>query len=158
MCQRVLSTCQRVPVSSSEATPILSLRSEPRVLTNALSQLLIDRIDNRTQWLPGRHDTARPGNIWQLEIFLFVPRRQKEINIGILWAGARDAIMHTIITRDIVPEHIVMLKLRKVHSIILDANQEGPPLAGLGVLSVWMAIAVHFQDKGRKGLKQDRPC
>lgn len=76
--------------------PILSLRSEPRVLTNVWSQLLIDRIDNRIQWLPARHDTARPRNIWQLEIFLFVPRRQKEINIGILWAGARDAIMYTI--------------------------------------------------------------
>lgn len=51
-------------------------------------------------------------------------------------------------------------KLGKVHSIILDANStlEGPPLAGLGVLSVWMAIAVHFRDKGRKELKQDRPC
>lgn len=57
-------------------------------------------------------------------------------------------------------QSIVMLKLRKVHSIILDANSplEGPPLAGLGVLSVWMAIAVHFRDKGRKELKQDRPC
>lgn len=51
------------------------------------------------------------------------------------------------ITRDIVTEHSYdqmsfVPKLRKVHSIILDANStlEGPPLAGLGVLSVWMAI------------------
>lgn len=42
---------------------------------------------------------------------------------------------HSYVQMSFVP------KLRKAYSIILDANStlEGPPIARLGVLSVWMA-------------------